>query len=493
MRIEKSLLLLTVLICQQLAAQTGYKFTGPLCVYDMSAGYCYSDSTSVDSVDIESLFRFGEFGIPNQAVYAGHNFQSAIDTVNQWHANRIFAIIQPTTEHGVYNQPLDTALYAPYLITKGPGMIQGGQRFSRLSQLYSGFSGAIMDDWNGDTSITRQVRDALLGKPVDAAGNVCSECMPTTPGNKLYTVLYHADAIPSAMPVLDGVIYSIFDQNCCYQTMDSDITQLEASFQHKDRMIAIFMGNTAIGGWATDTSVQYLLAHTLDRYDDGDINGVIIFAATYLLKKNITIGLWNGFDLPHWLDSLYYPYLGGAGGDVYDCDGHVLSNAAVRVYCQSKSTGDTLMRSYQLTDNNGYYQFGLWAGNRNTDSTYYWLIAESPGYLTDTVGFWIKREETANLPRIDLCPGINGSKSAMLLYPNPSTGLMTLKVDAYAIVPGTQIDVYDMLGRKVYSAPVSGAISTIDFSTLHDGIYQVSVSQSWGWFSISQSRIVIRH
>lgn len=476
---EKTLFVFLILIYQLSIAQVTNKITGPLGMYDMVAGYSYSDSTGLDSVTMQSVFRFGEPAITNQAIYNGLPFLPELDTCNQWNCNRIFGIIQPPTEHGVYNQPADTSLFYPFLQSNGPGMIQGGQRFSRLSQLYSGYCGVYLDDWNMDTSITRQVRDAVRGKYVDASGNVCNDCEATTPYNKTIAVIYSANAIPDAMPVIDGLVFSLFHtQDTNYTQIDSDITQLDTNFPNKDITVAIFIANSYLN-WANPTSVQYMLAHTLDRYDEGDINGITIFAGVFLLKDRISIGLWDTLGLPQLLDSIYFPYLGQGQGKVYDCStGNILPGAAIHVFCQGRVSGDTLMRSYQKSGEWGQYEFGLWAGNRNTDSTYYWLIAEAPGYITDTVGFWIGRNDTTTIPPIRMCPGINTTKAYIQAFPNPTNGYTTLEVIADAVTG--QLNIFDMLGRKVYSTPLTSAISQLDLSGLSDGTYVVSISDTEG-------------
>ncbi len=472
MRIAILVLLIAFAFCLRSAAQG--RITGPLGVYHIAAGYSYSDTLGIDSVTMQSEFRFGDLEMPDQSIDNGFGFVPQLDSCRSWNANRVFGIIQPPTEHGVYDQPADTALYAPYPQLSGPGMIQGGARFSALSQLYGGFCGVILDDWNGDTSITHQVRDAVQGKYVDATGNVHSDCMATTPYNKLFCVVYNTNAVPAAMSVLDGVVYSIRDQNCCYTTFDGDISTLRNNFPRKEIMFAIFLNNTYLGGWTTPASVQYLLQHALDRYDDGDINGLTIFAGPYLMKDRMPLSIWNGFALPHCLDSIYYPYLGAGQGRIYDChSGNVLIGASVRVFCEGRVSGDTLMRSYQKTDTDGHYQFGLWAGNRNTDSTHYWLIAEKDGYRTDTLGFWVKRGDHATLPDILLCPGITGSNNNMLVYPNPGSGRYTVQVEAAEV--GAEIEVYDMLGEKVYAGIQNAAKSYIDLSGRTDGLYLILI------------------
>jgi hypothetical protein len=491
---KKLYFVVAIAIVTHLSAQNPNHITGPLGVYHVSTGYTYRDTIGVDSLPLEQVLTFGEMAISDQGDDYGLEFEPDVDTCLQWNANRIFGIIQPPTERGIYNQVGDTVLLTPIPQIDSPGMIQGGARFSKLSQLYSGFSGVILDDWNHDTSITHKVHDALLGKTVDADGNVYSTCPVTTPYNKLYCVIYYTNADPAAMPYVDGLSFWYWAyQNCCYANLDGDINALRANWPGKEILIGIYISDSDLG-WLTPVSVQYMLEHALDRYDDGDINGVIIFRGPVLTKDLMTITQWNSYALPFWLDSLYYPYLGQGDGRVYDCStGSALSGAFVNVFCKGRVSGDTMMRSRQKTDVRGHYQFGLWAGNRNTDSTYYWLIAEKAGYITDTVGFWIKRNDTTALPAISLCAApqaiaaTNSSVDNMLIYPNPSTGFFT--VEDAAGNSGDELEVYNLQGQRVYSTNYVCSCKPIDLSGQSSGAYLVLLKN--GDTKITQKRMLV--
>jgi hypothetical protein len=466
--------LLALLLGQLLGAQHIAKITGPLGLYHSEDGYSYNDSTGADSTIMEYEFRFGELDIPCQLYDNNFYFQPDVDSCVEWNINRVMAIVQPPSEHGVYNQPADTSLYTPFVQDSGPGMIQAGQRFSRLSQLYGGFCGVVLDDWNGDTAITHQIRDAVRGKQVNADGTVESGSVATTPYNKLYCVYYKTTANPGAMPVIDGLSYWNFqNQNCCYTSFDSDITQLRANFPGKEIMPGIYLRNSSLG-WVDPASVQYMLAHSFDRYDDGDINGITLFAGLYLMKYDMPLSIWNEFALPHWLDSLYYPCLGEGQGTVYDCSGNVVEGAYVHVFCEGRVSGDTMMRSSQKSDISGQYHFGLWAGNRSTTSTHYWLIAEKPGYIGDTVGFWINRQDTTNIPNAHLCPASDtlNSTANLRLVPNPTSGICTITADAKG--PG-DLEIYDMLGKKLYSTTQTHSWTQLDLSAWQNGVYLVII------------------
>ncbi len=489
----KILFIICAVCCHRSSrAQGPVKLTGPLGVYHIAAGYSYSDSLGIDSTLFEEEFKFGELAIPNQSSDGRLRFHQQVDSSINWHTNRTFAIIEPPSEHGVYNRPADTSLFSPYPVPRGPGMIQGGQRFSRLSQMYSGFSGVILDDWNGDTSSTHRVYDAVHGKYVDGDGNVYSESVATTPYNKLYCVIYNTSPHTEALSYMDGVVYSYFQgQDCCYANLDSDIYRLRVSFPHKDITIAIFIQNSFLG-WTIPESDQYMLAHALDRYDDGDINGLTLFAGSFLTTVGIPGDRWSSLALPHWLDSLYYPYLGQGQGKVYDCNtGKVLAGAAIHVFCEGRVSGDTLSRSNQRTDTTGRYSFGVWAGNRNTDSTYYWAIAEAPGYIPDTTGFWIKRLDTTAIPDISLCAApdpVSIDDMHMLVYPNPTGSGFNIRVD-HGNAIDKEVCVYNMMGEKVYSLIQKEDYSYIDLSMQPDGIYLVAIIS--GRKEISYKRVVL--
>lgn len=488
------LFVFAIVVLGQLSAQTIQKITGFLGEYHTAPGYSYADSTGTDSVIMQYLFRFGEIAFPSQAVDNGFDFVPDIDSCSAWHANRIVGIIQPPTEHGVPNQPADTDLFAPYPQLNGPGMIQAGQRFSRLSQMYGGFSGVILDDWAGDSALTGQIRDAVQGKYVDDAGNVYHQSIATTPYNKLYCVVYSTAAMPEALPVIDGVCYyNVGEQNCCASVFDSDITALRLNYPGKEIQLGIYLKNSGTG-WLGAQGVQQMLSIGINRYDDGDINAVTIFAGVFLVEDNIPLNIWNAFDLPHWLDSLYYPYLGEGEGKLYDCiTGRALSGGFVRVFCEGRLSGDTLMRSRQMTDANGNYDFGLWAGNRNTDSTYYWLVAEKPGYFSDTVGFWIKRGDTTTVPSLSLCPDPGGSfagvAETMALYPNPTTGSFVVESGTEQIAGG-QIEVYNMVGAKIYAAQSQYPYTYVNLpNNVENGMYVVVTRN--GNHNFSQKNLLV--
>lgn len=485
----KLLLIFIGLFTWHLSWSQDNKITGPLGVYHISAAYSYGDTMGADSVLMQYKFRIGEMAIPNERSDGRFRFKAELDSCISWHANRVMGIINPPSEKGVYNQPRDTSLYFTHAVS-GTGMIQGAQRFSRLSQIYGPLCGVIFDDWNGDTAITRDMYYAVKGKYVDGDGNVFPQSVSTTPGNKLYTVFYNTDPIPAVLPYMDGLYFSYVDlQNCCYTNLDDDITKLRVNFPGKEIMIAIFIRNSHID-YAEPEGVQYMLAHALDRYDDGDINQVNLFAGSYLIMSAMTEGRWDSLALPHWLDSLYYPYLGQGQGVINNCnEGTPLSDAFVQVYCKGRVSGDTLFRSRQKSDASGAYSFGLWAGNRSTDSTYYWLTAEKEGYSSDTVGFWIRRGDTTSIQTFSLCASPDSELHGdMTIYPNPTRDGFKVHTDMDNL-SNAEMEVYDLMGRKVYSTIQTTEYSYVDMTGRANGVYILAVRNAGR--EISRKRVVL--
>ncbi|MFI5221437.1 MAG: T9SS type A sorting domain-containing protein [Bacteroidia bacterium] len=469
---KKNLFFVFFFILLQSVAQPVHRITGFLGIYHTYTGYTYADSTGTDSALIQDMFRFGEMNFPNQSIDHGFGFQQNVDSCNSWNANRVFGIIQPPSEGGVYNQPFDTALLSPFDISIHPGMIQGGQRFSKLSQLYGTYCGVVFDDWNSDTAITHQVRDAVQGKQVDSNGNVDYSSHATTPYNKLFIVSYGTWVPPGALPFIDGFSLWYYDnQNCCYTKLDSDITTLHNGCPGKEILVGIYILNGNLG-WTNPVSVQYMLQHALNRYDEGDINGITLFAGPFLDKNSMPLSQWNALALPRWLDSLYYPYLGEAYGKISDCStGKALPDAFIRVFCKGRVSGDTLFRSSQKTDSTGKFHLGLWAGNRNTDSTYYWLVAEKAGYDNGTIGFWVKRNRVTNIPDFSICVSkekANPISSDLLIFPNPAGEYLNVRSD---LIFNGEMRIIDVLGRPLLIQPLVNGQATLAVSLLKPGFY----------------------
>jgi hypothetical protein len=72
--------------------------------------------------------------------------------------------------------------------------------------------------------------------------------------------------------------------------------------------------------------------------------------------------------------------------------------------------------------------------------------------------------------------GINDPElNQISFYPNPVRSEM--KVSLPQSLPGGQIDIYDLIGSKVFSQPIT-VTSGIDLSTLESGIYIARISDN---------------
>ena len=63
--------------------------------------------------------------------------------------------------------------------------------------------------------------------------------------------------------------------------------------------------------------------------------------------------------------------------------------------------------------------------------------------------------------------------SAVLAYPNPTTGLLTIHIGESSTYQ--LLSVYDLAGRLLHSQPITSAETTVDMSTIATGIYLVKL------------------
>lgn len=89
----------------------------------------------------------------------------------------------------------------------------------------------------------------------------------------------------------------------------------------------------------------------------------------------------------------------------------------------------------------------------------------------------------------------NNNQLAMQLFPNPSNGQVSVKVDSKAADEASDLRVYDLLGNVIYSQQVmvlKGVnVWSLPLSYLNSGVYFVEVSTKGG-YSITQKLSVIR-
>jgi hypothetical protein len=132
----------------------------------------------------------------------------------------------------------------------------------------------------------------------------------TTPQLKLFVVIYSGHVLPAQYrPFVDGINLWIYNQNGLYTNIDTYVTQFRATYPGKEINCGIYIMNGDYG-WMTPTCVDYMYRDLLNRYDDGDVNGVMLFAGHWIIMPNITRERWDADRLPALLDEVYYPFVG---------------------------------------------------------------------------------------------------------------------------------------------------------------------------------------
>jgi hypothetical protein len=458
---KKIFLIIFFLISSNLFSQTPdtiNKVSGPLGIWRMSNGYVYSAPGIPESTYVQDAFKFGDFWNMNDPGDEGVTFVQWINLAcEQWNAERYIGVVRPPSESGVINVPSDTALYTPLW---PPGMIQGAVRFSRLSKIHGQIYGINIDDFGGlDTANVHDIRDALKGKYVDSLGVVHHETPETTPWLKLFVVIYpHRTTLqPQFLPYIDGINLWYYNQNGLYTLIESDINSYRANYPGKEINFGIYVMNGDYG-WMTPASISYLYHHLFDIYDDGRINGVMLFAGHWIIIPNITRTQWDNDNIPALLDTVYYPFIGRGIGHVYDSSMLPLDSVFITCFTYGRMTGDTLVRSKKRTNASGIYELSVWAGNRTTDSTQYFVVAHKTGFISDTVSGWIHRDSLTEFPDIILYnspigirpTGCNvpGSFHLSQNYPNPFNPKSNIKFQI-AKLADVKLFIYNVLGKEI--------------------------------------------
>lgn len=108
-----------------------------------------------------------------------------------------------------------------------------------------------------------------------------------------------------------------------------------------------------------------------------------------------------------------------------------------------------------------------------TGNYYIGLHSISPATGGALVIYEVKAEETLGSARFE--------NNAFSIYPNPSSGLVTIQGNGNAVI--SHITITDLNGRIVYTKPVAEANPTIDIVTVTSGIYILSVTHDRGVFT----------
>ena len=297
------------------------KFQGFLGSYHPFKGTAYGGDGWTEGELIQKAFDFGENAMVSHATYNGYTFAENVENnCHNWNINKLYGMLTPPSEKGVINQPADTDVMHP-LVGKAPGMIQGAHRFSEVSKNCPQLTGVIIDDFFNDypKALTadnlHDIKDALLGRRIDANGNVDRKSSATTPNLKLYIVVYNhqLDRVDdTVLKYVDGVNFWVWKQTENYKNYDDYIDTIRKTFPGKDVISGVYIFNSAQTPPAE--SIHYIMDHAIDLYDKGKINGLLVFSAIWLSREKSTRERWNDLALPEFLGREYYPFLGEGRG-----------------------------------------------------------------------------------------------------------------------------------------------------------------------------------
>jgi len=411
MRLSQSLVLFLCLFSQieSVPAQSvaPKKFQGFLGTYHPFKGTAYGGSGFTEGELMQKAFDFGANAIVSQASYNGYTFAENVENnCREWDVNKLYGILVPPSEKGVVNQPNDTELLKPF--GGHPGMIQAAHRFSEVSKQCSQLSGAIIDDFYHDFPKTitadelRDIKDALLGKRVDAKGNVDHSSPVTTPHLKLYAVVYDHQidrfsklnqSDKAAIDLVDGISFWIWKQNQNYKKFDDYLETIRKDYPSKEILTGIYIFNS--GQTPTPESIRYMFEQAVNQYAEGKINSLIFFSAIWLSREKITPERWNELDIPGLLNRTYYPFLGEGKGRVVDARTKLpIKNALVTV--SRIVNGKRLLTARKVTDERGEYRFGGWAGRNKKERVDYEIKIESDSLKTQIMNVKLRAGESVN-------------------------------------------------------------------------------------------------
>jgi len=268
-------------------------------------------------------------------------------------------------------------------------MIQGAHRFSELAKRCPQIYGVIIDDFYNDYPSKlsgenlRDIKDALLGRPVDENGKVNHSSPATTPHLKLYAVLYNhqLDRVDqTVLDLIDGVSFWVWKQNENYRQFDSYIETVRKTYPGKEIIVGVYVFNGTV---MTAASVHHIIERAIDLYAQWSVNSLLVFSAVWMSRERISRERWDELGLPQLLGQTYFPFLGEGKGRVVDAKTKKpIGNALVSV--TRLVGGKQLLTTRKLTDERGEYRFGGWAGNDKNKRVDYEVRVESNYYKSQT-------------------------------------------------------------------------------------------------------------
>ena len=83
-----------------------------------------------------------------------------------------------------------------------------------------------------------------------------------------------------------------------------------------------------------------------------------------------------------------------------------------------------------------------------------------------------------------------GNNNQVSIYPNPNNGSFIIETSGQATTKQT-VQIYDVSGRLVFSQNINGT-TTIDASSLNEGVYTISITSSPAVGSINKKLVIVR-
>jgi Secretion system C-terminal sorting domain len=199
------------------------------------------------------------------------------------------------------------------------------------------------------------------------------------------------------------------------------------------------------------------------------------------------------------------------GGDTITVTGTTSPSATTfgRGYCQNNGV-DTVTMSWQLLSDSaasGWLYTGYCDKNLcysfTIGTTHSFLLAPgasgvlqldlvtgcNPGSGYTKILLWNKADSAGTVRTVtDLvtiaqgptCPNgigeIEPAQAQVSFYPNPVRS--QLKVTLSQNISNGQIDIYNLLGSKVYSQPIASTVKDMDLSSLDNGLYVLRISEN---------------
>ena len=106
------------------------------------------------------------------------------------------------------------------------------------------------------------------------------------------------------------------------------------------------------------SAFRSIVTQSARLYDEGEIEGLLLFEGPTLTAERMPWEVWEGFNLPGLLAEEVTPFLGDAAGRVVDCHGAGVAGAVVVVRWGARQVFVTRKR----TDAEGRFGFGGWVG-----------------------------------------------------------------------------------------------------------------------------------